>query len=138
VNDLPKLSRLHRALSRDPKVRLGSLVSPFGERMQSEQETLDLLLATHSPNSSVMERGMVPTAACRAKRLDWWVAVRIITYRRVEWVIDSFAPYKSPGIDGIFPAVVQEGREILIPYLVRIFRTCLATGYVPAVWCRLR
>ena len=37
-------------------------------------------------------------------------------------------------MDGIFAALPQEGREILIPYLVRIFRACLATGYVPALW----
>ena len=69
-----------------------------------------------------------------APRVDGRVAARIITYRRVEWVIDSFVPYKCPGMDGIFPLLPQEGRRILIPYLVRNFRTCLATGYVPALW----
>jgi hypothetical protein len=95
---------------------------------------LDLLLATHFPDSAAVEGGVVPAAACRATPVDWRVAARITAYRRVEWAIDSFAPYKSPGVDGIFPAVLQEGREILIPYLVRIFRACLATGYVPALW----
>jgi hypothetical protein len=66
-----------------------------------------------------------------APHVDWRVAARIITYRRVEWAIESLTPYKSPGMDGIFPALLQEGREILIP--VRIFRACLATGYVPAL-----
>jgi len=51
--------------------------------------------------------------------------VRVVTYRRVE--------YKNPGMGGIFPALLLEGRSI-VPYLVRIFRTCLATGYVPARW----
>jgi len=37
-------------------------------------------------------------------------------------------------MDGIFPALLQEGREILIPYLVRIFGACLTNGYVPALW----
>ena len=31
VNDLPRSARLHRALSRDPKIRLGSLVAPTAE-----------------------------------------------------------------------------------------------------------
>ena len=35
VNDLPSSARLHMALSRDPKTRLGSLVAPTGERTQS-------------------------------------------------------------------------------------------------------
>jgi hypothetical protein len=57
----------------------------------------------------------------------------VVTYRRVEWAIDSFAPYKSPGVDGIFPALLQQAQEVVIPYLVRIFRACLATGYIPAM-----
>ena len=77
---------------------------------------------------------MVPAAACRATRVDWQVAVRIITYHRVEWAIDSLIPYKRLGMDRIFPAILQEGLEILILYLVRIFRACQVTGYVPALW----
>ena len=61
INDLPRSARLHRALSRDPKIRLGSLVAPSGGRTQSEGETLDLLLATHFPNSVATVREAVPT-----------------------------------------------------------------------------
>jgi len=70
--------------------------------------------------------------------VDWRVAARTITCRRVEWAIDSFAPYKSPGMDGIFLALLQEGQGLLIPYLVRIFRACLATGYIPALWRQVK
>jgi len=41
---------------------------------------------------------------------------------------------KVQGVDGIFPALLQQAREVVIPCLVRIFRACLATGYVPAIW----
>ena len=136
VNDLPRLARLHRALSRDPKTMVGSLVAPTREHMQSKGETLNLLLATHLPDSGAVEGGVVPAAACRATHVDWRVAARIITYHRVEWAIDSFAPHKSLGMDRIFPALLQEGLEILIPYLVRIFCACLENGYVPALWCQ--
>jgi len=113
-------------------------VAPTGERTQSEGETLDLLLATHFPNSVVGEGGAVPAAACRATRVDWWVAAGIIIHRRVEWTLDSFAPYKSPGMDGIFPALLQEGQEILLPHLVRIFHACPANGYVPVSWHQVK
>ena len=69
-------------------------------------------------------------AACWANRVDWRVIARIITHRMVEWALDSFAPYRRPGAEGIFPALLQEGREVLLPHLVRIFRASLATGYV--------
>ena len=134
VNDLPRSARLHRALSRDPKTRLGSLVAPTRECTQSKGDTLDLLLDAHFPNSAAVEGGVVPTTACHATRVAWQVTAGIITYLRVDWAIDSFAAYKSPSMDGIFLALLQEGWEILIPYLVRIFRACLVTGFVPALW----
>jgi hypothetical protein len=98
---------------------------------------LDLLHATHFPGSISVEKGVLPAPTCRTNRLIWQVAARIVTYRIVEWAIDTFAPYKSPGVDGIFPAVLQEGWEVLIPYLIKIFRACLATGYVPTAWCQV-
>jgi len=66
------------------------------------------------------------------------LVTRAVAYRRVEWAIDSFAPYKSPGVDGIFPALLQKAREGVIPYLFRIFLACLATGYVPAKWRQVK
>jgi hypothetical protein len=66
------------------------------------------------------------------------LVLRVITYRRVEWAIGSFASYESPGLDGIFLALLQEEREDAIPYLVRIFRACLSTSYVPAIWRQVK
>jgi len=42
INDLPSSARLHRALSREPKIKLGSLVAPSDRRTQSKGETLEL------------------------------------------------------------------------------------------------
>jgi hypothetical protein len=128
INDLPRSARLHRALARDPDIRLGSLMAPSGGRTQSKGETLDIFLVTHFPNSVVIEMEAVPAAAHRTTRLDWWVAARVVTYGRVVEAIDSFAPYKSPGMDGIFPALSQEGQELLVPYLVKI--SCLPGNWL--------
>ena len=109
-------------------------MAPSDRCSQFEGETLEPLLTTHFPNSEAIQELVTPAAALLARRSDWKLATRMVTYRRVEWAMDSFVPCKSPGVDGIFPALLQEGREVVIPYLVRIFRACLATGYVPAIW----
>jgi hypothetical protein len=75
--------------------------------MQFEGETLDLLLAAHFPNSIVMKREAAPATACHARCLDWRVAARIANYQRGRWAIDSFAPYKSQGMAGIFLALLR-------------------------------
>jgi hypothetical protein len=113
------------------------LVAPSGKRTRSEEETLDLLLNTRFPGSEVVREAVLGTFG-RTTRLDWQVAKRAVTYRRVGWAIDSFDPYKNPEMDGIFPALLQEGREVLVPYLVRIFRSCLAAGYVPTAWHQVK
>jgi hypothetical protein len=127
-------ARLLRALSRDAKIKLGNLVAHSGRRTQSEGKTLELLLTPHFPNSEVTQELTAPAAALCAERSGWKLAARVVTCRRVEWAIDSFVPYKSRGMDGIFPALLQEGQEVFVSYLVRIFGACLSTGYVPAIW----
>ena len=66
------------------------------------------------------------------------MAARVVTYRKVEWANDSFGSYKSPGMDGILPALLQQGWRVLVPYLVKIFHACLGTGYVPAIWSQVK
>ena len=39
---------------------------------------------------------------------------------------------------GSFPPLCKRRGGILIPYLVRMFRACLAMGYVPAIWCQVK
>ena len=51
---------------------------------------------------------------------------------------NSFAPCKSPGIDGVFLALLQERQKLVVPYLTWIFHTCLLTGYVPAMWHQVK
>ena len=64
--------------------------------------------------------------------------MRVVNYRPAEWVIHSIAPYKNPGLDGIFPALLQEGWRVVVPNLVRIFYACLAAGYIPATWHQVK
>jgi hypothetical protein len=77
--------------------------------MGSGGETLELLLTTHFTNSEVTQELAAPAAALRVGRSDWRLATRVIIDREVEWAIDSFVPYKSPGMDDI----LQEGGRLL-------------------------
>ena len=88
------------------------------------------MLTTHFLNSEVTQELQAPAAVPLARLSDWRLVARVVFYRRVEWAIDSFAPCKSLGMDGISLAMLQEGREAHITYLVRIFRACLSNGYV--------
>jgi ribonuclease HI len=56
----------------------------------------------------------------------------------VEWAIKRFHPYKAPGDDGIFPALLQKGLEYLVDPLVGIYKACLCLGYVPTQWRKVK
>jgi hypothetical protein len=66
-------------------------VARSGTRTQSSGETLELLLVIHFPNSVVTDEVAASAAARYAERLGWRVAAKVVTYRRVEWAIDSCA-----------------------------------------------
>jgi len=61
---------LHRAISSDHKIKLGSLVAPWVRRTNAEDETLELLLTTYFPNSAVTHELTAPAAALLARRSD--------------------------------------------------------------------
>jgi hypothetical protein len=43
-------------------------------------------------------------------------------------------PYKAPGIDGIYPILLQEGLKYLVGSLTKIFRASIALRRVPQAW----
>jgi hypothetical protein len=41
-------------------------------------------------------------------------------------------------MDGIIPALLQEGWRVVVPYLIRIVCACLDIGCVPTVWLQVK
>lgn len=58
----------------------------------------------------------------------WRFATQVITLDGIQWAIDSFTPYKSADVDGIFPIFLQEEQKNLVGTITRLFRACFCTG----------
>jgi hypothetical protein len=56
----------------------------------------------------------------------------------LKWAVFSFKPYKSPGIDGIMPIMLQQGFELLGGKLLMLLRATLPLGYIPMSWRHVR
>jgi hypothetical protein len=54
-----------------------------------------------------------------------------LSYNKLKWAFFSFQPYKSPGIDGIMPIMLQQGFDLLAGKLLMILRPSLALEYIP-------
>jgi len=68
--------------------------------------------------------------------VNWNIASDIVTGERIKWAFDCMSPFKSPGEDGIFPALLQKGIIYLSNPIKCIYQASLALGYIPMA-CRI-
>lgn len=132
VKSLPQGARLHKLLSKAKTNQIGLLKKEDGSFTTNEKETLELLAKTHFPGAQNMEPGKATSHKPRNE--DWSTAAKIIRPSQVKWAVNSFKPHKACGEDGILPVLLQQGVNILSPYLVKVFRASLAWGFIPEQW----
>ncbi|XP_054266948.1 uncharacterized protein LOC128989109 [Macrosteles quadrilineatus] len=136
IQNLPESARLQKALQRDVPNPLGTLIREDGSHTTGMEETLEVLMNTHF-------RGNTPLGNSTGQHLIPWnrKSPREIAMARrfssklfkpevVKWAVESFSSFKSPGGDGIFPALIQEGLEVLINHMIALFRGSFALGYI--------
>lgn len=61
---------------------------------------------------------------------------RIFTGRKVEWAIEFFEAYQSPGRDGTFPVLKKDTSNTYSN--TKLFRASLSLSYISAAWRQVR
>lgn len=135
INTANQAVRVKKVLAKGDQNLLNSLKKEDGTYTQTGQETSELLLKTHFPGCKITEDQEwsdqhldTPTTHERT------VAERIVTAEKIEWALGSFKPFKSAGLDGIFPALLQWHQKQIIKLLLPIYRACIAYKYIPKTW----
>ena len=62
----------------------------------------------------------------------------IINDRTIVEAVRAFKPYKAPGIDGIYPILLQKGIDILLPYLKLMFKQSICAGKLAKSWLQIK
>jgi hypothetical protein len=134
----PECARLQRILSKDRHSAASSLQLENGEYTTTEKGILEELLRVHFPGSEII---LEPPGGWDSLELehpkwkgsweDWAGSRKVISYDKLKWAAFSFQPYKSPGIDGIMPIMLQQGFELLAGKLMMLLRASLASSYIP-------
>ncbi|XP_048510255.1 uncharacterized protein LOC125500690 [Athalia rosae] len=110
TENLSLVARLRKVFTSGPLINLDGLTLPNGRTAENQTEILTHMLETHFPGSLPAGGGLPirvgPTRAGRGM-MDWKTAAEIVTPDRTKWAIDTFDKFKSPGADGIFPAILQ-------------------------------
>ena len=96
-----------------------------------EVHFLGFIRSGHRGRGAPREHQKPPAAQLGPQRR---LAHEIATPATVRWALKSFSPYKSPGPDGIYPALLQRAGETVIGPLVRLARASLTLGHVPEAW----
>ncbi|XP_047987120.1 uncharacterized protein LOC125226978 [Leguminivora glycinivorella] len=138
IENTPQGARLHRLLSKTRTSQVGLLKRQDGSYTVSEMETLELLVETHFPGAALSNSSRDSESWHRPRPEDWRQAATIIRPGIVRWAINSFKTFKTSGLDGVSPLLLQRGAEVLIPHLVRIFRASYAWGYLPEQWNKVK
>lgn len=144
VNETPACSRIHKVLAKDgcTKNEVGFIKKIDGTYTETHEESNKELINAHFPAASILKDSNVPgNLGQRHKRpgpTDWKLATRVTRPNRIRWAISGFQPYKSPGVDGIYPVLLQKGEDVLIPHLCKVYRACLAWGYIPTAWQKVK
>ena len=135
-------ARIMKIMSKSPFTRVSSVRDSHGNLTDSGESTLKELLKVHFPDSKEVRDSTDTThpssGSFIARKRDWEVVKEVVNYDSIRWAMESFKPFKAAGPDGIVPACIQRGIDTLTPGLCRIYRACLAFGYVPETWRRTR
>lgn len=138
VEDYSQASRLQKALSNDKQRSVGILRREDSSKASNLQESAEILMDTHFPGSVPLSTTNWTDVPIRPSRHDWQTAGSVIDEDKIRWAISGFSPFKSPGPDGVRPALLQWGLVALMPHLVGMFRASIALRYVPSKWREVR
>ena len=145
IESISECSRLQKILSKDNRCTINSLLTETGQYTKTGKETMEELLLVHFPGSTVIDQtpeewleSELEATGNRATRADWTVSKKVIDQSKIRWAINSFEPYKSPGNDGIWPIMLQQGIDLLATKLCTLYRASLALGYIPKIWKPVR
>ena len=127
IDNNNSLAKVYKVLKGDQTTALSSIKKPNGENSISPMETMEIMLDHHLP-----ER--------QSTAIDWESQTEAVPLCGL--VEDNLAraavfrcePYKAPGMDGIYPAMLQQGWNFIRPWLLHIYTASIRYGYIPTIW----
>ena len=144
MQDLSATAKISKILKVGDKKEIGTIRDiNTGELSSTPEEALQFLLNAHFPDQGEPDRSddagdSQNQVHFRNEAFDNQIAERILKKDALKASFDSFKPYKAPGMDGIYPVLIQKGYDIIEDYLLNIYFKCLTEGRVPTKWTESR
>ena len=122
IETIKDTSRLRKMMSKQKNVP-GNIKRSNGTWTESAKETLEALFETHFPGCNLNTKIFSRESLCHettTSDMDYG----LVTVEKIKWAISTFVPYKSPGLDGIYPIMLQKCSEMIYSFLTSILHQC--------------
>jgi ribonuclease HI len=138
MNKLEKtkdIARLQKLLESEKPPEIGTLLKDDNSYTNGQEEVVEELMKTHFPDCQRLEENLIRNYAIYTSTEEEKAEIEeAVSDTRISWAIDELGSFKSPGEDGIFPALIQKVKEDLVPILKVLYRHSLRMGYIPESW----
>lgn len=126
--------RAAKIVRSDPQQKLGSMKDQRGGYVSTPDDILKELMRSHFPNCLMSKSDSVPLNQTSPVNT---VAVEF-SNEIISRAIHSFKPFKAPGLDGVYPILMQRAGSAYVDLIRSIVVNSLKLGHVPLAWRRSR
>ena len=132
ITDFKGTARLMKQMQKVPQAKLGILKKEDGKFTESIEESMDLLMDTHFPESQDLDLSL----ATNNEFLDQTIIEDLswITPDLTRSAINTFGSQKAAGSDTLKPIILQNLPDNIINWITKIFTACIQLSYTPAEW----
>lgn len=139
IDSYSETTRMHKILAKDRRITNVPISTGGGVFAQNDQESLGVLLRTHFPDCVIAHQAQNDQVNDQeSKSTNHVIAEEVVTKEKIIYAIKKFSPFKSPGVDGVFPALLQQGLGELLPHLIKLFQAILQINYIPLEWRKVK
>lgn len=117
IKDTTITAKIHKLLAKETPSDVGFLKKSTGVFTTTHEETARVLQDTHFPGNIDPAVEPLDTQAFNHSLWSDDSLGSIVSAKKFKWAIDSFLPYKSPGLDGIYPKMLQALGDSITPVL---------------------
>ena len=132
------MAKLTTMLQRNTKHHLGLLKGQDGKVKPNPEQSLQLLLDVHFPNSVRKDpTGEDDQTSDFVNNISPYQTLEdsdIFTNTKIRKAITQFGPHKAPGPDGLKPIILQHLPDQIITRLSLVYQASLQMAYIPKGW----
>ena len=135
IDKLSETSRLVKIMSNGTQQPIGNMKKSDGVFTNDPEETLDLLMETHFPESKKNVR--ITTENPQGTWFNGKLRSKLINLNDLKNAISDFGNDKSPGSDNITPRTLKNLPDCALNVLITLCKCSMANTYSPKCWRRM-